>query len=217
VKAATGMRIGEALALRVSDYRAGTLAVSRSIWNGRETTPKTDFANREIDLSADVIRMLEAFIGDRRQGYLFRCRNGNPLGQRNLLRDSLHPILDGMKAATAGFHGFRRYRVTYLRKQKAPEDLLRFRIGHGDKTVTDRYAKLAEDVSFRKAVAEQVGTGLPSTIFAKIAMLHPVAPVTAHLSSPTQVFVMQEKIMARPERFELPTFWFVARRSIQLS
>jgi hypothetical protein len=23
--------------------------------------------------------------------------------------------------------------------------------------------------------------------------------------------------MARPERFELPTFWFVARRSIQLS
>jgi hypothetical protein len=25
------------------------------------------------------------------------------------------------------------------------------------------------------------------------------------------------KEMARPERFELPTFWFVARRSIQLS
>jgi hypothetical protein len=26
----------------------------------------------------------------------------------------------------------------------------------------------------------------------------------------------KEKV-ARPERFELPTFWFVARRSIQLS
>ena len=25
------------------------------------------------------------------------------------------------------------------------------------------------------------------------------------------------EVMARPERFELPTFWFVARRSIQLS
>ena len=25
------------------------------------------------------------------------------------------------------------------------------------------------------------------------------------------------EFMARPERFELPTFWFVARRSIQLS
>ena len=28
---------------------------------------------------------------------------------------------------------------------------------------------------------------------------------------------MPEKQMVRPERFELPTFWFVARRSIQLS
>jgi hypothetical protein len=26
-----------------------------------------------------------------------------------------------------------------------------------------------------------------------------------------------KKTVARPERFELPTFWFVARRSIQLS
>ena len=26
-----------------------------------------------------------------------------------------------------------------------------------------------------------------------------------------------ESKMVRPERFELPTFWFVARRSIQLS
>ena len=29
--------------------------------------------------------------------------------------------------------------------------------------------------------------------------------------------VNEEHTMARPERFELPTFWFVARRSIQLS
>ena len=27
----------------------------------------------------------------------------------------------------------------------------------------------------------------------------------------------REGLLARPERFELPTFWFVARRSIQLS
>ncbi len=33
------------------------------------------------------------------------------------------------------------------------------------------------------------------------------------LAGPMQVI---EKV-ARPERFELPTFWFVARRSIQLS
>jgi hypothetical protein len=75
-------------------------------------------------------------------------------------------------------------------KQKTPEDLLRFWIGHGDKTLTDRYAKLAEDVSFRKAIAEQVGSGLPSRIFAEIAKLHLVAPVERHLSTSAQVFVM---------------------------
>ena len=31
----------------------------------------------------------------------------------------------------------------------------------------------------------------------------------------TKVQVIEK--MVRPERFELPTFWFVARRSIQLS
>ena len=29
--------------------------------------------------------------------------------------------------------------------------------------------------------------------------------------------IVYEKVMARPERFELPTTWFVARYSIQLS
>ena len=32
-----------------------------------------------------------------------------------------------------------------------------------------------------------------------------------------QLNQVKETGVARPERFELPTFWFVARRSIQLS
>ena len=32
-----------------------------------------------------------------------------------------------------------------------------------------------------------------------------------------RVDVKHRQEMVRPERFELPTFWFVARRSIQLS
>jgi hypothetical protein len=35
-------------------------------------------------------------------------------------------------------------------------------------------------------------------------------------SKPQKLRYLLEK-MVRPERFELPTFWFVARRSIQLS
>lgn len=100
--------------------------------------------------------MLATFLGDRETGFIFRTANGSPLHQSNVLRRSLHPILAGIGREKAGFHCFRRFRVTHLRKHGTPEDLLRFWIGHGDKTVTDRYAKLCEDVAFRKAQAERV-------------------------------------------------------------
>jgi hypothetical protein len=58
-----------------------------------------------------------------------------------------------------GAHAFRRFRTTWLRKQHAPEDLLRFWLGHANKSVTDGYSKLKEDVAFRKKVVEQVGIG----------------------------------------------------------
>jgi hypothetical protein len=58
-----------------------------------------------------------------------------------------------------GFHSFRRYRVTHLRKKRVPEDLLRFWIGHADKSVTDGYSKVKEDVEFRQLCAANVGLG----------------------------------------------------------
>jgi hypothetical protein len=42
--------------------------------------------------------------------------------------------------------------------------------------------------------------------------------VPGQLASRRQPYSLQVvENMVRPERFELPTFWFVARRSIQLS
>jgi integrase len=56
-----------------------------------------------------------------------------------------------------GAHAFRRFRTTWPRKQHAPEDLVRYWLGHANKSVTDGYSKLKEDVTFRKKAAEQVG------------------------------------------------------------
>ena len=64
-----------------------------------------------------------------------------------------------MEREKCGFHSFRRFRVTHLRKNRVPEDLLRFWIGHADKSVTDHYSKVKEDVEFRKVCAENVGFG----------------------------------------------------------
>jgi len=46
-----------------------------------------------------------------------------------------------------------------VRANQAPEDLIRFWLGHKDRTMTDRYSKLKADGRFRRQVAEQVGLG----------------------------------------------------------
>ena len=63
------------------------------------------------------------------------------------------------KAGVPGFHSLRRFRTTHLRMQQCPEDLIRFWLGHGSNSVTDRYSKVAEQREWRKEWAEKVGLG----------------------------------------------------------
>jgi hypothetical protein len=91
----------------------------------------------------------------------------------------------------AGFHAFRRYRVTWLRKQNVPEQLIDYWTGHSrEKTVTDGYSKICEDAEFRKSVAARAGTGLPDEIFGKSGDVVPRCPPTFASDDSPQVFVM---------------------------
>jgi hypothetical protein len=123
-------------------------------------------AKREIDLHPKLAEMLKAFIGDRDSGFLFRSTVGSPLSKTNVLRRNLHPILKEIgwcdpktKETKTGFHAFRRFRVTWLRKGRAPEDLLRYWIGHSNESITSGYSMVKADVAFRKKEAEELGFG----------------------------------------------------------
>jgi len=159
--AGTGMRVGEALGLEVQHLSPDceTITIAQSCWQGSIQAPKTKNAYRQVDLSSELAQLLKSYIGERRSGLLFSNRFQRPLSQTNLLRRSLHPILKTLGVPKAGFHAMRRGRITWLRKQQAPEDLIRFWLGQAAGSVTDRYSKLAEDLDFRRAVAERVGTG----------------------------------------------------------
>ena len=79
----------------------------------------------------------------------------------------LYPVLKKMGVAQTGFHGFRRFRATHLRKQQAPESLIKSWLGHSARSsVTDLYYRSQEDREYRKQVAEQVGIGfeIPSIV-----------------------------------------------------
>jgi hypothetical protein len=111
--------------------------------------------------------MLRDFIGDRKQGFLFRTRTGTPFLQSTFLRSSLYPILEGLGIEKQGFHGFRRFRVTHLESSCVPPALVKYWTGHAKSrdgevvrhTVTDRYVKMAKDTQFRADVAERIGLG----------------------------------------------------------
>jgi integrase len=159
--AGTGLRIGEAAGLEVGDISPDglTLTIRRSVWNGRIQTPKTVNAFREVDLHPSLAAMLKGYVGERTSGLLFRTATGKPISQTNILKRSLHPVLKAIERDKAGFHSFRRFRTTWLRKNRAPEDLIRFWLGHADQTVTDGYSKLKDDLAFRQLCAANVGLG----------------------------------------------------------
>jgi hypothetical protein len=160
---ATAGRFGEVLGLQIGKHISAdcsTLYIRQKVWNGRvQPYLKTENGIRDIDLHPDVAAMLKTFLGNRTSGFLFCSKNGLPLLQSNILRLSLHPLLKKLGQPKSGAHAFRRFRTTWLRKKYAPEDLIRFWLGHANKSVTDLYSKLKEDVTFRKKVAEQVGIG----------------------------------------------------------
>src|ERR1700719_3587793 len=160
---ATGLRFGEAFGLEINKHISddfSTLYIRQKVWSGRvQPFLKTGNGVRDVDIHSSVSAMLKKFIGERGSGFLFRSRNGCPLLQSNAFRLSLHPLLKRLGQPKSGAHAFRRFRTTWLRKQHAPEDLIRFWLGHANKSVTDSYSKLKEDLTFRKKVAEEVGIG----------------------------------------------------------
>jgi len=148
--AGTGLRIGEALAVKASDFtdEFRVLHVTRSIWHGREQSPKTPSAVREVDLAEPLAAVVRVF-AEGKDGYLFATRSGRPLGHRYVNR-----------AAGVGVHAFRRFRIETLRRARVPEDLIGLWLGHAPRTVTDLYAEgLKRDTVWRREWCDKAGLG----------------------------------------------------------
>jgi integrase len=153
--AGTGLRIGEALGLKPTDFSADgrILQVRRSIWHGQEQAPKTPNAVRVVDIAEPLSQLLREYVADKR-GYLFSAKSGRPLQQRNVLR-ALHAT-----GKRVGLHAFRRFRTETLRRERVPEDLTRLWLGHSKQSVTDFYAGgLVKDEAWRREWCERAGLG----------------------------------------------------------
>ena len=158
----TGLRIGEAAGLHLDDvdFDGGVIYVRRSVWRGRELSPKTENAIRAIDIDPVLAEILREHVGENKRLRLFEARNGSPLHDVNVRNRVLHPILAKLGIPKAGLHAFRHARVTMLRKNGTPADLQKLWIGHSSLRTTDRYSHTDQELEYRRNAAVKVGLGL---------------------------------------------------------
>ena len=117
--AGTGLRIGEALGLRMDKHRS---------------------ARAKMDPCSALPRQTVC--------------------PRNILRDSLPPVLEKLKKPKTGFHCFRRFRESVLHKSDAHALSVDYWMGHENCDRGTRYAKqLIEDVAWGRLWTRKIGLG----------------------------------------------------------
>jgi integrase len=126
--AATGLRIGELLALRWSalDLELASLAVRESVFEGKFQLPKTLTATRTIPLGRHAVATLKAHRERANRtapdDLVFGNRGGKPLRESKLLRNVLQPAGERAGVGRVKWHQFRHIHSSLLNDLKARQD-----------------------------------------------------------------------------------------------
>ncbi len=167
--AATGLRIGELLALRwsVLDLDAGALAVRQSVYEGKFQLPKTQKAVRTIPLGRRTIAALkghrERVTRTAPEDLVFGNRCGNPLRESKMLRNVLQPAAEKAGLGRVRWHQFRHIHSSLLNDLKVPVKIAQEQLGHASISTTLNIYTHVVDASHRAAI-EQVERQLFPTV-----------------------------------------------------
>lgn len=157
--AVTGLRIGEAIGVKWSDFEGDVLEVSRTVYGGRAQSPKTKRSKRRLPIPAVLIERMRA-LGDAGSGYIFRARAGTPVNPGNALKRYIHPVAKELGIAIGGWHDFRRTVATKLLRSGESAKLVSGILGNSVEILLNSY-DLTEVENFRRPLAEVAEQLLP--------------------------------------------------------
>jgi integrase len=158
--AATGLRIGELLALRWSalDLEGGSLTVRESVFEGKFQLPKTRKALRTIPLGRHATAALKAHrerVSRRAETDLvFGNRNGDPMRESKLLTNVLQPAAEAVGLGRVTWHQFRHIHSSLLNDLRVPAKIAQEQLGHASISTTLNIYTHVVDASHRKAIEE---------------------------------------------------------------
>ena len=160
--AATGLRIGELLALRWRnlDLAIGTLSVRESVFEGKTQQPKTQKARRTIPLGPHAIALLKEH-RDRAtrksaDDLVFPNRLGEPLRESKLLGRMLQPAAERAGLGRVTWHQFRHIHSSLLKDLRVPVKIAQEQLGHASISLPDPNSPMSAiacafgDGSFRR-------------------------------------------------------------------
>lgn len=140
--AATGLRIGELLALRWRsvDLELGTLRVRESVYEGTFQQPKTQRALRTIPLGPHTVkapqehraRLAKADADD----LVFPNRLGEPMRESKLLGRVLQPAAKRAGLGRVTWHQFRHIHSSLLNDLRVPVKIAQGQLGHASISTT---------------------------------------------------------------------------------
>jgi integrase len=156
--AATGLRIGELLALRWSalDLDGGTLAVRESVFEGKFQPPKTQRARRTIPLGPRAVAVLkrhrETAIRREPDELVFGNAKGEPFREAKLLQRVLQPAAAEVGLGRVTWHQFRHIHSSLLNDLRVPAKIAQEQLGHASISTTLGIYTHVVDASHRSAV-----------------------------------------------------------------
>jgi len=158
--AATGLRIGELLALRWSalDLEGGSLTVRESVFEGKFQPPKTRRALRTIPLGRYAVAALKAHRERASRlaetDLVFGNRNGRPMRESKLLTNVLQPAAEAAGLGRVTWHQFRHIHSSLLNDLRVPAKIAQEQLGHASISTTLSIYTHVVDASHRRAVEE---------------------------------------------------------------
>src|SRR5215467_9938511 len=174
----TGLRIGEALALKWSDvdFEQSKLYVRRSVWRRKEQTPKSRKSVRAKHLLEGLARVLkshrEQCVCKEPDDYLFVNAAGRSYDPDDLRKRVLYPAMDkggveGKVARAYGFHLFRHSAGSQMQEVTGDLKQTQSFLGHASIGIkSDVYVHLQPDseVESMKKLEEKFSNELCSTV-----------------------------------------------------
>ena len=125
--AITGLRIGEAIAVKWSDFEGNLLRITRRIYDGDVDTVKTEGSSRGLPIPGELVaRMRELGNG----GWIFQSRDGTPINPGNALKRYVRPAAEGLGIPIGGWHDFRHTVTTTMRRSGVHPKVISGILGH---------------------------------------------------------------------------------------